>query len=84
MDAKEAVYNPHGKPVDTLPVIYGFNGGGSPGWYSGYIVAEDGSGLGGHVCSHEVSCGAILASSRARGLTAMSRFRTHYPNGYRK
>jgi hypothetical protein len=26
-----AVFNPHDKPLDELPVIYGFNNGGSPG-----------------------------------------------------
>lgn len=48
-----AVHNPHDRPINELPVIYGFNNGGSPGWYSGCLLAEDGAALGGHVCSAE-------------------------------
>ena len=34
-----AVFNPHDKPVEELPVIMGFNNGGSDGWYSGCLIA---------------------------------------------
>lgn len=50
---KWAVYNPHDKALEELPVIYGFNNGGSPGWYSAKIMAQDGTHLGGHICSAE-------------------------------
>lgn len=33
--------------------IYCFNNGGSPGWYKALAVAEDGTVLAGHICSHE-------------------------------
>jgi hypothetical protein len=78
-----AVHNPHGKPLEELPVIYGFNNGGSPGWYSGVLLAEDGTCLGGHICSHEVYMSGdlgILAGSRP---DRHETFREHYPDGYR-
>jgi len=31
--------------------IYCFNNGGSPGWYHGVALAEDGMGLAGHISS---------------------------------
>lgn len=82
-DKGYAVYNPHNKPVEDLPVIYGFNNGGSPGWYSACLLAEDGEGLGGHLCSAEGymlhDLGILEGSRPDRHET----FRTHYPDGYR-
>ena len=78
-----AVHNPHDKPRAELPVIYGFNNGGSSGWLSGVLIAEDGTGLGGHVCSaegympHDLGC---IEGSRPDRHEA---FREHYPDGYR-
>lgn len=78
-----AVYNPHDKPLEELPVIYGFNNGGSPGWFSGCLLAEDGTGLGGHICSSEGymphDLGVLDGSRPDRHET----FRAHYPDGYR-
>lgn len=78
-----AVYNPHGKPVDDLPAIYGFNNGGSPGWYSGVLLSDDGECLGGHVCSSEGymphDLGVLVDARPDRHET----FRAHYPDGYR-
>jgi hypothetical protein len=48
-----AIYNPNDRPTEDLPRIYGFNNGGSRGWYNGVLMADDGAVLGGHVCSHE-------------------------------
>ena len=78
-----AIYNPHSKPVDELPFIYGFNGGGPPGWYSGYLVAEDGTGLGGHICSHEVFMWGDLGILKGSRPDRHEAFRKHYPDGYR-
>lgn len=78
-----AVFNPHGKPVEQLPVIYGFNNGGEPGWYSGVLLAEDGTGHGGHACSHECFMPGdlgVLADSRP---DRHEGFAEHYPDGYR-
>ena len=78
-----AIHNPHQKPVEDLSVIYGFNNGGSSGWYSGVLISEDGFDLGGHVCSHECympgDLGVIEGSRTDRHKT----FREHYPDGYR-
>ena len=78
------IYNPHNKPVEELPVIYGFNNGGSPGWLHAVAIAQDGHCLGGHTCSHEGYMPADL------GIIAGSRpdrheesYRKHYPDGYR-
>jgi hypothetical protein len=78
-----AIYNPHNINVENLPVIYGFNNGGSPGWLSGQLLAEDGTWLGGHICSDEGymphDLGILEGSRRDRHET----FREHYPDGYR-
>lgn len=78
-----AIYNPHGKPVDELPVIYGFNNGGNPGWYSGVLIAEDGKCLGGHVCSHEGYMPHDLGIVEGSRPDRHEEFRKHYPDGYR-
>ncbi len=76
------VYNPLDLPVEQLPIIYGFNNGGSCRWYTGHILAEDGESLGGHVCSHEAYMPGdlgMLDSDSPRHLA----FATKYPDGYR-
>jgi hypothetical protein len=66
-----------------LPVIYGFNNGGSPGWYLACLIAQDGTALGSHMCSdpcympHDLG---ILEGSRD---DRHEGFRKHYPDGYR-
>lgn len=79
-----AVYNPHSKPIDELPFIYGFNNGGPRGFLQGVIMAESGHVLGGHCCSHE---GYMLADLGMLEDTRPDRheesFRIHYPDGYR-
>jgi hypothetical protein len=78
-----AVYNPHNKPVGLLPVIFGFNNGGSEGWYSGVLIAEDGTGLGGHVCSHEGYMRHDLGILEGTRPDRHADFQKHYPDGYR-
>lgn len=80
---ENAVYNPHHKPVEELPIIYGFNNGGSPGWYSAVLLAEDGEGLGGHLCSHECFMPGDLGILEGSRPDRHETFRQHYPNGYR-
>lgn len=36
----------------TIPKIYGFVNGRSPGWYDVCAIAEDGACLASHICSH--------------------------------
>jgi hypothetical protein len=83
--ARPVVFNPHGRPPEELPAIYGFNNGGSDHWYSGVILAEDGTCLGGHACSHEAYMPADLGV--IPGGLGQSRhaetFEPHYPDGYR-
>lgn len=78
-----AVYNPHGKPVEELPVIYGWNNGGEPGWMSGELMAEDGTSLGGHVCSSEAYMLGDLGILEGFRGDRHETFRAHYPHGYR-
>lgn len=78
-----AVHNPHSKPEAELPVIYGFNNGGSSGWLQGVLLAEDGTPLGGHICSSEGYMPhdlGVLVGTRPDRHEA---FRAHYPDGYR-
>jgi hypothetical protein len=78
-----AVYNPHSKPEADLPVIYGFNNGGSVGWLQGVLIAEDGTPLGGHVCSSEGYMPHDLGILEDTRPDLHEEFRAHYPNGYR-
>lgn len=78
-----AVHNPHKKPVSKLPVIYGFNNGGSPGFFSGVLIAEDGTGLGGHLCSHEAYMYGDLGIEEGHRPDRHKTFQEHYPDGYR-
>lgn len=81
-DFDYAVFNPHNKPVDELPVIYGFNNGGSPGWFSGALIAEDGTWLGGHLCSHEAYMYGDLGIREGSRPDRHEEFQKHYPDGY--
>lgn len=78
-----ASYNPHNKPLSELPVIWGFNNGGSPRCYSGVLLADSGHCLGSHICSNESymphDLGIIEGSRPDRHET----FKKHYPDGYR-
>ncbi|HXF12267.1 MAG TPA: hypothetical protein VN517_03880 [Terriglobales bacterium] len=79
-----AVFNPHNKPLEELPVIYGFNNGGSSGWYSAVALAEDGTCLGGHCCSDEgyMPCDlGVLEGTRTD--RHANEYQKHYPGGYR-
>lgn len=78
-----AVFNPHDQPVHMLPVIYGFNNGGSPGWYNACLIAESGHGMGGHVCSHEGYMYYDLGILEGSRPDRHEHFKAHYPDGYR-
>ena len=78
-----AAFNPHNKPLAELPVIFGFNNGGSPGWYSAVLIAEDGEGLGGHCCSSEAYMPHDLGILEGSRPDRHEGFREHYPDGYR-
>ena len=79
-----AVFNPHDKPVDELPRIYGFNNGGDPRTFlSAVLLAEDGTHLGGHACSSEGYMPADLGILEGTRPDRHEQFRQHYPEGYR-
>ena len=78
-----AVYNPNNKPIEDLPVIYGFNNGGSDGWWQAQLIAEDGTGLGGHTCSHECYMRGDLGVLEGTRSDRHEGFKEHYPEGYR-
>ena len=78
-----AAYNPHGKPIDELPWIIGWNNGGSPGWFRACLIAQDGMPLGGHICSHEGYMPSDLGVLDGTAPDRHEEFRKHYPDGYR-
>jgi len=81
---KNFVFNPNNKPEEELPVIMGFNNGGSSGWYEALAIAQDGTVLGGHTCSDEgymrADLGIIEGTRPDRHETS---YQIHYPDGYR-
>lgn len=78
-----AVFNPQNKKIEELPVIYGFNNGGSPGWFQGVLLAQDGTVLGGHCCSDEGYMYEDLGILEGTRLDRHETFQKHYPDGYR-
>ena len=80
---KVAVFNPHNRPVDELSVIYAWNNGGSPGWFHGCLLAEDGEPMGGHICSHEGYMYNDLGVLEGCRPDRHETFKKHYPDGYR-
>ena len=78
-----AVYNPKGLPMSELPWIYGFNNGGSPGWFNAMLISADGHHFGGHVCSDEGYMPADLGVLEGTQPDRHEEFQKHYPNGYR-
>lgn len=79
-----AIYNPHNKPIEELPIIYGYNAG-KP-WqndYLGYLLSEDGKFLGSHVCSNEQYMLHDLGILEGTAPSRHAAFREHYPDGYR-
>ena len=81
---KFAVYNPHNKPTESLPVIYGFNNGGSAIGLSAVAIAEDGTVLGGHCCSNESYMPHDLGMLENTRLDRHEEsYQKHCPDGYR-
>ena len=79
-----AVFNPNKMPEAELPVIYGFNNGGTPGWMSAQLLAADGTPLGSHLCSSEAYMPADLGVLEGtREDRHQDDFQKHYPGGYR-
>lgn len=80
---KNAIYNPNSLPLEELPVIYGFNNGGHEDWLSAILLAQDGTFLGSHVCSHEGYMPGDLGILEGTRPDRHEDFQKHYPEGYR-
>lgn len=78
-----AVFNPNNKPLEELPVIYGFNNGGGDYFFHGVLMAQDGTELGGHACSHEGYMRSDLGILEGSRPDRHADFEKHYPDGYR-
>lgn len=78
-----AVYNPNNSNIDNLPVIFGFNNGGSPQFFMAQLIAEDGTPLGNHACSAESYMPHDLGILEGTRPDRHEMFRGHYPSGYR-
>ena len=78
-----AFYNPNNIPIDDLPIIFGFNNGGYRGWYVAQLIAEDGTALGGHICSNEKYMYEDLGIWEGTREDRHLWFKQHYPDGYR-
>ena len=78
------VYNPLQKQIYELPMIYGYNAGKiDSSAYRGYLIAEDGTPLGGHICSSEDFMYGDLGILKGSRPDRHEKFQNHYPNGYR-
>ncbi len=78
-----AIFNPLDKPIEELPIIYGFNNGGATGFLFACLLAEDGTALGGHACSHESYMPHDLGILEGSRTDRHEGFKKHYPDGYR-
>ena len=77
------VFNPHEKPLEELPTIFGFNNGGSPGFLHAQLIAEDGTPLGSHICSGEGFMPGDLGIKKGSRSDRHECFKEHYPDGYK-
>jgi hypothetical protein len=78
------IFNPENKPIKELPTIYGFNNtAGNSDWNHGHIIAEDGTYLGGHICSNERFMLGDLGIIDGWQNGRHERFKSHYPSGYK-
>lgn len=78
-----ALFNPSNMPIESLPVIYGFNNGGSFYMLNAVAIAQDGVVLGGHGCSSEAYMPHDLGILEGTRPDRHETYRAHYPNGYR-
>lgn len=79
------VFNPHNTPVQELPTIFGFdNSPGPHDWHNAIAIAEDGTCVGGHCCSHESFVPGDLGCTPGWRLDRhRETYQKHYPDGYK-
>lgn len=77
-----AVFNPNDRPIGELPLIYAFSNvkGGGDGIC--YAMAENGTVLGSHWCSHELYAPHDLGVNEGARPDRHEHYRKHYPGGY--
>jgi hypothetical protein len=80
---KVVIFNPSNRPLYELPVIFGFNNGGSDHWYEAVAIAQDGVVLAGHVCSDEGYMPSDLGIIEGGCDPKHEQYREHYADGYR-
>ena len=80
---KVAIYNPKDLPILDLPIIYGFNNGGSGGFWHAELISADGELLGSHLCSDEGYMEYDLGILEGTRSDRHEGFAKHYPEGYR-
>ena len=76
-------WNPKGKMLEDLPIIYGFNNGGPHGFLEGMLITQDGDVVGGHICSNESFMIGDLGVLKCHRPDRHEKFREIYQNGYR-
>ena len=64
----------------SLPIIFVWCNNCSPGWHGVQAMAEDGTGLAGHICSHH----GFIPHDMGFDPDGWKRdlYAAHYPNGY--
>lgn len=81
---KWVAYNPKDLPVDQLPCIYCFANGGQVNLLNAIALAQDGSILGSHACSHEDYIPSDLGVLEGcRNDRHKNSYMKHYPDGYK-
>lgn len=79
------VYNPLNKPLEDLPKIFCFNNTMPPArWFECLAIAEDGTLLASHLCSHPdflyQDLGVYEDTSPSKHKES---YQVHYPDGYK-
>ena len=77
------VYNPNDLPIESLPVIYGYNAGPTPNrMFAARQIAEDGTRFPGYGCSNEAYMEGDLGIFSPYG-ERKELFHAKYPDGFR-
>ena len=78
------IFNPQDRPIEELPLVYGFNNGDSLlGFLDAVLLAEDGACLYGHTCSTEGWMPSDLGIAEHGNEVPRDVCRRHYPHGFR-
>lgn len=81
-NSEAVIHNPKSSRIDELPKIYAFSNAAGGGDGIAYAMADDGTVLGSHWCSHEGYVEHDLAVNAGCRDDRHEAYRAHYPNGY--